>query len=637
MKIIAVDTEYTYDYKAFVATTTDEQLKSRLYILSDKKDFLDLKKICESKNISKVFHATCNDIYALQNIGIDVVPPYNDTFIAARLVNENFQAAGLKKLAAEILDEPCLEEKALSKLKSKIKREAKKAGKVFSYDMIPKELLYPYAIKDTEYTMKLWYYFMEPLKKYKTIYDFEISLIPHIVKMVSIGFHVDRKFVKSQIKLLNVRKEKLHFDLEKMFKKADIKFTQTIERKKKESIVNYCDKHNLDLTGIKYNIKTNLFTGFIDEEFNLSSPKHIAHIIKSFDIPITETTDKMSLATDKETLKKYVDIHPFIQMKLDDSSIEKQLTTYYEPLLNYYTTNKNPIAHFMFYQSGAKTGRFTAELIQTIPKHDELAENPKEVRKAFTPREGYTLVCIDYDQIEMRLFAHYSKCQTIIDRIKNGFDPHLGTAIDIFGKKLINMSEKISKFCRKAAKNINFGIIYGMGQNKLKEQLASVLRSMKKELPKNYALPLPQEILHNYYEQYPVKEFMRQMTGELYRTGVIDLTLDSELMCFTRDYKVPQELAYKAVNIKIQGCAAYVMKFGMKRCIDYIIKHNLDILLIGTVHDELIFEINNEYDINKQIRKLIELMEDKITFNVPILASAKISTKSWGDAKEVKL
>ncbi len=637
MKLISIDTEYTYDYRAFIATSTDEQLKSKLYILSNKKDFLALKKICQSNKISKVFHAACNDIYALQNIGIDVVPPYDDTFIAARLVNENFQAAGLKKLAAEVLDEPCLEEKVLSKIKSKYKREAKKASKIFSYDMIPKEVLYPYAIKDTEYTMKLWYYFMEPLKKYQTIYDFEISLIPDIVEAVSYGFLVDRKFVKNQIQILKTRKAKLYFDLAKLFKNNHITFTKIIERKKIKSLKSYCTKHNLTLMKIIFNSANKSYNGIIHEDFNLSSPKHIAHIINSLDIPIVETTDKMNLATDKETLLKYVDVHPFIKMKLDDSIIEKQLNTYYEPLLNYYTTQKDPTAHFMLYQSGAKTGRFTAELIQTIPRIDELAENPKEVRRAFVPRLGYTMVCIDYDQIEMRLFAHYSKCQTIIDRIKNGFDPHLGTAIDIFGEKLMNMSEQIRKYCRKAAKNVNFGIIYGMGKGKLTSQLASILRHIRKELPKNYVLPHPQDILNNYYHQYPVKEFARKMTGELYRTGVIEMKFNSNLMSFTRDYRVPQELAYKAPNVLIQGTAAYVMKYGMKRCLNYIHKYDLDIKWIMTLHDELIFEISNDYDVNKQTKKLITLMEDSVTFDVPIIASPKMSTKSWGDCKEVKI
>lgn len=637
MQIISIDTEYTYDYKAFIATSTDEQLKSRLYILSDKRDFLALKKICESKNITKIFHAACNDIFALQNVGINVVPPYDDTFIAARLVNENFQAAGLKKLAAEVLGEPCLEEKALSKLKSRIKREAKKAGKIFSYDMIPREALYPYAIKDTEYTMKLWYKFMKPLKKYREIYDFEISLIPDIVSAVSYGFLVDRKFVKSQIKKLIIDKQRLNIKLQKLFKDNHITFTKTIERKKIESIRSYCKKHDLKLKRTVFNSANNSYNGIVEEDFNLSSPKHVAHVINSLNIPIIETTDKMNLATDKETLLKYIDVHPFIKMKLDDAIIEKQLNTYYEPLLNYYTTQSDPTAHFMLYQSGAKTGRFTAELIQTIPRIDELAENPKEVRKAFVPRPGYTMVCIDYDQIEMRLFAHYSKCQTIIDRIKKGFDPHLGTAIDIFGTKLMGISDKIKKFCRKAAKNINFGIIYGMGKAKLTAQLASILRHIAKELPKNYTLPRPQDILDNYYRQYPVKEFARQMTGQLYRTGVIEMKFDSDLMSFVRDYKAPQELAYKAPNVLIQGTAAYVMKYGMRRCLDYINKLQLDIKWIMTIHDELIFEISNDYDIMKYTKKLIQKMGDNITFDVPILASAKMSTKSWGDCKEVKL
>ncbi len=127
------------------------------------------------------------------------------------------------------------------------------------------------------------------------------------------------------------------------------------------------------------------------------------------------------------------------------------------------------------------------------------------------------------------------------------------------------------------------------------------------------------------------------MTGELYRTGVIEMKFNSNLMSFTRDYRVPQELAYKAPNVLIQGTAAYVMKYGMKRCLNYIHKYDLDIKWIMTLHDELIFEISNDYDVNKQTKKLITLMEDSVTFDVPIIASPKMSTKSWGDCKEVKI
>lgn len=258
----------------------------------------------------------------------------------------------------------------------------------------------------------------------------------------------------------------------------------------------------------------------------------------------------------------------------------------------------------------------------------------REIRRAFIPRQGNTFVCIDYDQIEMRVFAHFSKCQNIIDRINNGFDPHLGTAIDIFGEELVYKNDTLKKFTRTASKGINFGIIYGMGINKLKEQLFGIMFELKKELPNNYVLPTPQEILSSYYKQYPVKEYMAEVTGQLYRKGYITISFTSDRMCFIRDYRVPQHLAYKGVNVIVQGTSAYIMKFGMKRAYNKIKAETNKVLFLGTIHDELIWEIPT----NKLLKKCIQLikteMEDKVTFSVPILASVKTSTKSWGDCKE---
>ncbi len=366
MTYVAVDTEYSYDYIPFIATTTDEQLKSRLYILSNKKDYQDLKKVCENSTISKVFHAATNDIYALQNIGINVVKPYDDTCIMARLVNENFQAAGLKPLVKEIFNEPCLEEKALSKLKAKYKNIAKKEGKIFSYDMLPKEILYPYAIKDTEYTMKLLYYFMKPLKKYSKIYNIEIDLIPIIVDAVTNGFLINRNFVKQQIKILTKRRLVVEQQVHQLLCDNNIKFISKLIRKRKESVYSYCEKKSLSLTKVTYNKSKNHYIGYVQDKLNLSAPTHLHHIIRCLEIPIKETTDKLKMCTDSSVLKKYLQ-YPFISLIVENRFIDKQLTTYYEPLINKYTTSKDSVAHFMFYQSGAKTGRFSAKLIQTIP------------------------------------------------------------------------------------------------------------------------------------------------------------------------------------------------------------------------------------------------------------------------------
>lgn len=261
--------------------------------------------------------------------------------------------------------------------------------------------------------------------------------------------------------------------------------------------------------------------------------------------------------------------------------------------------------------------------------------NARLVRRAFIPRPGYIFMCIDYDQIEMRLFAHDSNCERLIENINNGFDPHLGTALDIFGKKIVYFNNEVRKLTRRGSKDINFGFIYGMGIRKLKAQLTLQIRNIKEKIKtKKIDIPTPDEIFQEYHKKYPVKEYMRRVTGEIYRNGLTRIEYHSKLMNFIRDYRVPQDLAYRGANLRIQGTAAYVMKYGMKRACEFIDEFGLDVHLLGTIHDELIFEVPDEKEnIRDIIRDLKEQMEDRVTFKVPILASAKTSDKSWGDIK----
>lgn len=637
MKIIAIDTEYN-NYIPFLATTTDQKLKSKIYNLNNEIDKVKLKNICESNEYIKVFHASVNDIYASSNIGINVVKPFEDTLLAATILNENYETKKLKSLAKIYLDEPCEEAKLLSKLKAKYKREAKKNSTKFSYADIPKEVLEPYAIKDTIYTMKLWHLFKNPIQKFIDLYNFEKLLVPIIVEMVKIGIKVDRKFCKNMIKKYKRNINKNCNEMIKILEKNNIQFIEEIVRKNKMPNKKYLDENKLIL--VDYDVIEGDKLKFVyNQKFSPNSPKHIQHIIEKLNLPIHAQTDKGNLKTDAATLEASKHI-PFVKLLLNYRFYNKQYNTYYEPLLNYYTSNINDRAHFMFYQSGAKTGRFSAELIQTIPKH--LEDKPKKerryVRSAFIPEKNHYFLCMDYDQIEFRLFAHFANCESMIEGVKNGIDIHLATAFDIFGEDVVLQNDLIKKACRRGIKNLNFGIIYGMGILALSVSLKEMIDDMEKHATKYpININLPSEILQMYYKKLPVQEYISNLTGKLYRQGFIELNLNSELMKINRQYHVPKEKAYKAVNIEIQGCAAYVMKHGMLRVNDYIkkSKYKDKIKLLLTVHDELVFEIHESINVNIIAKSLKEQMEDLVTFKVPIQASCKWSNKSWGDVKEL--
>jgi DNA polymerase-1 len=592
LPVIGVDTEYDNNGIPFLGTTCDEQLKHKLYNLRRPSSRAKFKKLCENRKLVKIFHSITADMKALSNIDIEVLPPYSDTMILSSICNENYKPKKLKYLAQTLIKEPCLEDKELSKVKAKYKREAKKEGREFSFSDIPVSILYPYAKRDPEYCIKLYYYFQKPIQKYLQVYQLELSLIPIIAQMQCIGFEIDRKFVKEKMDEIEIKLEKLKRYFIRRLHKKDIKF---------------------------YNPKE------VEVPFKPTSPKHIARYIELTGIPIKERTPKGAICTLAKNLEKHTS-YRFIFNVLKFRKLAKQLTTYYAPLYNKYTSKTNNVASFQYWQSGAKTGRFSAELIQTIPRTTEVDKYGinKDVRKAFVPRKGFRYLLVDYNQVEMRLFAHFSGCDELVKAINEGLDIHTYSAYKIFGKKRMEKSKAIGKKLRFATKTINFGIIYGIGIAALSELLKMSRRETR-------------EHLQAYYAAYPIKEFMQGLSNTLYKQGYITLTLKSKLMDFTRDYRVPQHLAYRSANTTIQGTAAYIIKCALLRVGKEIIFNYSDINILATIHDELIFEIPKTYNIKKIARVLVGKMEDYETFKVKITASCKVSDKSWGDAKTLNI
>jgi DNA polymerase-1 len=298
------------------------------------------------------------------------------------------------------------------------------------------------------------------------------------------------------------------------------------------------------------------------------------------------------------------------------------------------------------YQTGAKTGRFSVELAQTFPKPEEskLAGELHEVRKCIIPRRGKAFLCIDYEQQEARLFCHYSNCERMIDIINEktgtkGFDIYVETADVLFGE--LFQREKLRKALRFVSKTDFLGAIYGMGVGKLVSGTTALLyekfdRNVVEEIGVNDKWAY--DTLKKFKELYPVDQFNRECMSEIYKTGVMELKFDSELMNFKREYRIPRDFAYKAGNAKIQGSAAYIIKSAMLRCDKRIKSEGWEnkCAMILQVHDELIFEVDNNKEFIQHVyRTLKEEMEDTVTFKVPITVSGKWSSVSWGDVKEL--
>lgn len=611
MRTISVDLEYGY-CSPFLATVTDEEMQTKVYrvkVLSQKRE---LQKVCENPNIRKVFHHATGDMFQLRWLGIKVQGPVECTFILSNLVDENYKPKDLKTLAREHLGIETVESNRLKSTIKKYKKKAKKEGYVFKWSQIPEEVMIPYARKDPEYTIQLWYYWQKPLEESRELYEFEKSLMPIIVDMEWKGLRIDRYRCRRLSYEYGRKLEQLYEDM------------------------------------AKYIVDNKIALG---KTFNPRSPKQIQDIILQLGmedkVEHGKTNKNRHLPkTDKKALAILSSDSTFFSMLSKSRFFAKHKGTYYDPLYEYYTSEKSDIAHFLIYQTGAKTGRFSVELAQTFPKPEEnkLAGELHEVRKCLIPRRGKAFLCMDYEQQEARLFVDYSDCERMIEVINKktgtkGFDIYTETAELMFGD--LFQKEKLRKALRFTAKTCFLGMVYFMGVDKLVTSTTALLyekfdRSIVEEI--GVSNQWAYDTIRDFKELYPVDQYNKECMSELYKTGEIRLEFNSELMNFTRTYHIPRDFAYKAGNARIQGSAAYIIKSAMLRCNERIRKEKWEnkVDMILQVHDELIFEVDNNFEFIKHVYQIMkEEMEDRVTFQVPITVSGKWSSISLGDVKEL--
>jgi len=589
-KCVAVDTEFTNRKEPFIGTTCDWRLKTELFNLHKQDDIDELKEVCEDRSITKVMFPYTVDAHVLKNVNIRCQGPWEDPLIAGTLLDENFaNRKGLKAMAQRYLKAEVLPAKKLSKYKAKYKKIAKKKGIEFDYSQIPRFVMKPYATEDPIFTIKLWFMFREPIKRFDAIYQFEKSISPIILKMQERGLMVDRKFVKAQSKIYEYEIEQCQGRIRELVKKAGISLKQ--------------------------------FKSY--PTFKSNSYQQVGYVLKEMGIDLPRN-DRGNPITDSKVLAT-LDSHKIVSEILLDRFFRKQKSVYFDPLWKRHTTPDDPYAHFFLFQSGARTGRTSAELIQTIPRPEEsrTAHAPKIARQAFVPRPGYVFLAVDYKALQMMIFFHFANAKNLIKKVWDGWDPHDAACELLFGK--------VEKERRKITKNIQFGIVFGMGLRKLINVL-----SQNKFDGKTISALQASQILNTYYERVPVKAFTAKCVSELYKTGVLELAFDSELMSFHREYRVPQELAYKGPNVLIQGTEAYVVKSAMLRCDQLLKKKGMDAHMLMNVHDELLFEVSEKEPIPLVVEEIKKAMEDYTTFKVPLRVEPKIDPNNWGAVKEWK-
>lgn len=352
------------------------------------------------------------------------------------------------------------------------------------------------------------------------------------------------------------------------------------------------------------------------EEFNINSPKQLGVILfEKLGLPVIKKT-KTSYSTNAEVLDKLKDQSPIIDKIIEYRQIVKLNSTYVEGLLSII----NPIdgrIHSSFNQTITTTGRIssTEPNLQNIPVKLEMGRN---IRKVFISDKECKLVDADYSQVELRVLAHMSQDETMIDAFKHNEDIHTKTASQVFN---VSMDEVTSKQ-RSDAKAVNFGIVYGKSDFGLSEDLNIPVKQAK-------------EYIENYFNKYnKIKEFMDNIIDDASSNGYVTTILNRRRYIpeiKSSNFMLRNAGKRAAMNAPIQGSAADIIKIAMINVYKKLEENNLKSKLILQVHDELIVEaVDSEIDIVKKIVK--DEMENAVCLDVNLDVDLNIGD-SWYDTK----
>ncbi|MCZ6167262.1 DNA polymerase I [Campylobacter ureolyticus] len=489
------------------------------------------------------------------NFDIDTPKNYFDTMILSWLENPE-KSAGMDNLAKRLFNYDTVKfENIVKKGENFSNVSLKNASK--------------YAAEDAWITLKFYQYFNNNLDK----------------KLLNLAQNLEFPFIKV---LLHMENLGILTDSKKL---------------KKMSI--FLDKELKDLTNKIYELSK--------EKFNINSPKQLGIILfEKLNLPSKKKT-KTGYSTDESVLNSLLNEHKVIKKLLDYRELYKLSSTYVEPLLKYSLEDKRNGGegriYTQFLQTGTITGRLSSKNpnLQNIPARGGLA---KDIRDCFVAKSGFSLISLDYSQIELRLLAHFSKDPSLLKAFNDGEDIHTRTAISIFGNS--------NKDKRAIAKSINFGLIYGMGANKLSNELG-ISRSEAKDY------------IERYFKAFvTIKEFLESIKISAKNSGFTTTILGRKRF-FDFANARPREFAMyerESVNTKFQGSAADIIKMAMVK-IYPLLNENARMLL--QIHDELIFEVKDEMidEFGKMAR---DIMQNVYMLNVPLISSLCVA-KSWGELK----
>jgi len=537
----------------------DKELTDRLSL----DDFIRIfKPIFENPYIKKVCQNAKFDISVMRSIGIEVKGFYFDTMLASYCIDPD-QKHGMDDLSVKYLKYKPI---PLSDLIGK----KKDPSIMFDVDL---EKLCHYASEDADITFRLYEILSAELKKSrleKLAFDIEFPLAPVLEDMEREGIKVDKEILRSLSKDLLIL---------------------------------------LD----NYTAKIYSVSG---QEFNINSPQQMQKILFDKLGLKTGKKTKTGFSTDARSLENLRGEHEVIDLILDYRQVSKLKSTYADSLPNL-IHHKTGRIHTSFNQTVASTGRLSSNdpNLQNIPIRTEMG---KEIRKAFVPRnKDYVILSADYSQIELRIMASICSDDSLMLSFKNGEDIHRSTASLVFR---VPPSE-VTPDMRRKAKEVNFGILYGIGPFGLKTRLGVTQYHAK-------------EIIDTYFSTFKnVKKFMDDCIVVAREKGYAETLLGRRryLHNINSSNRVVKQFEERvAINMPIQGTAADMIKIAMINIHRELTKLKTRTKMVLQVHDELLFDAHKD-EVDDLLPIIKELMEKALPLNVPVVAETGIGD-NWLDA-----
>ena len=519
-----------------------------------------IKPILEDPSVEKIGHHLKYDAHIFENHGIHLQGWYFDTMLASYVLNAVTTRHGMDDVARVYL----------SHLTTTFEQVAGKGAKQKTFNQIEIETAGHYAAEDAHVTYRLYEVLERKLKE--------------IPELINILHHIEMPVAS---------------------------VLATMEENGIELDLSFLDQLSVDFANTIQNLENQIIE-IAGESFNVGSPKQVGEVLfEKLGLKGGKKTATGQYSTSEAVLEK-ID-HPITELIIEYRGLTKLRSTYTEALVKQANPDTHRV-HTSYHQALTATGRLssTDPNLQNIPIREEIG---RQIRKAFIAPQGRVLLAADYSQIELRLMAHFSQDDALVDAFQNGQDVHRRTASEVLGVAL----ENVTSDQRRQAKAVNFGLLYGMSEFGLIRQLG-----FTREESQNY--------IKQYFHRYPgIYEYMQRTRQVALEQGFVETITGRRL--YTPDIDARNMMVRKgaeraAINAPLQGSAAEIIKMAMIEVNKILPKNQAKLLL--QVHDELVFEVD-EAVADQLAAQIKDVMQKVVTLSVPLVVEVG-QGKNWGEA-----